>query len=82
MTQQLQQEFMVKLNPVIDRVANDKQVHMIFNAGESGLVWAAPGMDLTAEVIKALDSGAGAKPAATAKPAVPSPASPPAAGAR
>lgn len=70
LTQQLQQDFMVKLNPIIDRVAKEKKVDLIFNAAESGLVWAAPGMDLTAEVIKALDT-TGAKPAAAA----PAPAS-------
>jgi hypothetical protein len=58
------------LTPVIDQVAKQKQVHFVFNAQESGLVWADPAMDLTAEVIQALDAGA-AKPAATAKPAAP-----------
>ncbi len=71
---------MVKLNPVIDRVAKAKGVDLVFNAAESGLVWAAPGMDLTLEVITSLDGpGAAAKPAAGA-PATP-PATPPAAGA-
>jgi hypothetical protein len=41
---------------------------MVFNATESGLVWADPSMDLTGDVIKALDSASPA-PAATAKPA-------------
>jgi Skp family chaperone for outer membrane proteins len=73
LTQRLQQDFMVKLNPIIDRVAKEKDLHMIFNAGESGLVWAAPGMDLTADVIKALDGSTAstAKPAAGAAPAAP-----------
>ena len=81
LTQRLQQDFMVKLNPVIDRVAKEKQVHLIFNATESGLVWAAAGMDLTADVIKALDGGSGAKPAAAAPAATPptTPAAAPAA---
>jgi Skp family chaperone for outer membrane proteins len=76
LTQRLQQDFMVKLNPVIDRVAKEKQVHLIFNATESGLVWAAAGMDLTSDVIKALDGGS-AKPAASA-PAPAQPTAPPA----
>ena len=41
---------------------------MVFNATESGLVWADPTMDLTSDIIKALDTAAAA-PAATAKPA-------------
>jgi Skp family chaperone for outer membrane proteins len=71
--QQLQEEFTRTLNPVLDRVAKQKQVHMVFNATESGLVWADPSMDLTTDIIKALDSAApaptAAKPAAPAAPA-------------
>ena len=37
---------------------------MVFNAVESGIAWAAPGLDLTADVVKKLDA---AKPAATPK---------------
>ena len=28
--------------PTIDKVAKEKQVHFVFNADESGLVWADP----------------------------------------
>ena len=76
--QQLQEDFQRKLNPVVDRVAREKQVHMVFSAADSGLVWADPTMDLTADVIRAFDAAATAKPAAAA-PAAPAPA-PPAAG--
>jgi outer membrane protein len=62
--QQLQEDFQRKLNPVIDRVAREKQVHMVFSAADSGLVWADPGLDLTNDVIRAFDSGA--RPAAAA----------------
>ena len=67
LTQQLQAEFERVVTPAIDKVAREKQVHFVFNAQESGLVWADPTLDLTAEVIKALD----ASPAPTAKPAAP-----------
>ncbi len=69
LTQQLQADFFRVVTPAIDRVAKAKQVHFVFNAGESGLVWADPALDLTAEVIQALDGGAAAAP--TAKPAPP-----------
>jgi outer membrane protein len=69
-TQQLQADFERKLNPIIDKVAREKQVHFVFSAAESGLVWADPGMDLTAEVIKAFDATG---PAAAARPAAASP---------
>ena len=70
--QQLQEEFTRTLNPVLEKVAKEKQIHMMFNATESGLVWAEPGMDLTADIIKALDA-AGPAPAAApaARPAAP-----------
>jgi outer membrane protein len=76
LTISLQQEFSTRLDPVIDRIAREKQVHMIFNVAESGLVWAAPGMDLTADVIAAFDTTGTAKPAASGgtAPAVPPPA--------
>ncbi len=69
--QQLQEEFQRKLNPVIDRVAREKQVHMIFSAADSGLVWADPSLNLTPEVIKAFDTaapGPAARPTAPAAP--------------
>jgi outer membrane protein len=68
-TQAAQDEFQRKLNPVIERVAKEKQVDFVFSAAESGLIWANPGMDMTAEIIKAFDSGGAAAPAA--KPAPP-----------
>lgn len=67
--QQLQEDFQKKLNPVIDKVAREKQVHMVFSAADSGLVWADPGLDLTTEVIRAFDGSGGApKPAAAPAP--------------
>jgi outer membrane protein len=70
LTQQLQVEFERRLTPIIDKVARAKQVHFVFNAQESGLVWADPTMDLTADVIKEFD----ATPVSAARPAAPAPA--------
>jgi hypothetical protein len=53
---------------MVDKVAKEKQVHFVFNAGQSGLIWADPGMDLTGDVIAAMNSGGGG-----AKPATPAP---------
>lgn len=71
--QQAMNEFLRVVLPAIERVAKSKQVHFVFNAGESGLIWADPTMDLTAEVIRDLDANSGS---ATAKPAPPPPAAP------
>ena len=63
---EVQNEFVKKLSPIIESIANEKGLHLVFNARDSGISWAAAGLDLTQDVIKKLD---GAKaPAATPKP--------------
>jgi outer membrane protein len=76
---QLQDEFQVRLTPIIQDVANERGLHMLFSVVDSGLVWADPALDITAEVIQKFDAagggGAAPKPAAAApKPAAPAPA--------
>ncbi len=67
---------------MIEKVAKEKQVHFVFDADQSGLVWADPSMDLTMDVVRALDAAGPAKPAAAAPastqkpPAAPAPAAP------
>jgi outer membrane protein len=57
--QQLQFDFQRKLMPVIQQVSLERGIHLLF-AADSGLVWADPSLDLTADVIKRLDqAGAG-----------------------
>jgi outer membrane protein len=80
LTQQLQQEFYRLVQPAIERVAKEKQLHFVFDAEQSGLVWAEQGMDLTMDVVKALDAAATTKPPAPVSaqkpPAAPAPAAP------
>jgi len=80
---QLQDEFQVRLTPIIQEVANDRGLHLLFSVVDSGLVWADPALDITTEVIQKFDAAGGGtapKPAAAApKPAVPAPAPKPAA---
>jgi outer membrane protein len=63
--QEVQNDFVKKLSPIIEQIATDKGLHIVFNAVESGIAWATPGLDLTSEVVKKLD--AVAKPVATPK---------------
>jgi outer membrane protein len=63
--QEVQNEFVKKLSPIVEALAVEKGLHLVFNASESGIAWAAPGLDLTQDVIKKLD--AQAKPATTPK---------------
>jgi outer membrane protein len=67
--QQLQQEFQQRLEPVLAQVANDMGLQFVFNGPDAGLVWADSALDISAEVIKKLDSAKPAtKPAAPTKP--------------
>jgi outer membrane protein len=61
LTQELQNEFQTRLNPVIDQVANEKGLHLVLSIADSGAVWVNTGLNISAEVMKRLDS---AKPAA------------------
>lgn len=61
---QLQQAFEQRMTPVLAQVGEEKGLHYIFNGPDSGMVWADPGLDITADVIKKLDSAQGAKPPA------------------
>ena len=63
--QEVNNEFMKKVQPIIDQIAVEKGLHFVFNAPEAGLAWAAPGLDISGDVIKKLDSTA--KPAAAPK---------------
>ena len=54
--QEVQNDFVKKLQPIVDRIAAEKGLQLLFNSAEAGLAWAAPGLDLTPEVIKAIDA--------------------------
>jgi outer membrane protein len=67
--QALQQEFQQRLEPVLQQVATDMGLQFVFNGPDAGLVWADSALDISAEVIKKLDSAKPlAKPAAPTKP--------------
>jgi Skp family chaperone for outer membrane proteins len=61
LAQQVEEDFTRKVLPIIEKVAQEKQVHFVFNAAQSGLIWAEPGMNLTSEVIAAMNTGKPAK---------------------
>ncbi len=79
---QLQEEFQFRLSPIVQEVAIERGLHMLFSVVDSGLVWADPSLDITTEVIQKFDAarapaaGAAPKPAAVPAPkpaAVPAP---------
>lgn len=63
--QELQGEFQKKLLPILEQIAKEKGLHFLFSGADAGLVWAEPGLDLTADAVKRLD--AADKAAAAAK---------------
>jgi outer membrane protein len=78
--QDLQNEFQRKLLPVIQKVAAEQRLDVLFSQADSGIIWADGALDLTGDVIKRFDSTpAAAAPPATAPPAAAAPTAPPAA---
>jgi Skp family chaperone for outer membrane proteins len=59
LTRDLQGEFQRKLLPLIGQIAVEKGLQMVFSAGDSGLVWADTGLNITPDVIKRLDTAGG-----------------------
>lgn len=61
LTAKLQADFQEKLNPIIEQIATEKNLHAVFSVRDAGIIWAYSGVDLSAEVLKRLD--ASTKPA-------------------
>jgi Skp family chaperone for outer membrane proteins len=59
LSQQVQMDFQRKLMPIIELVAIDKGVQIVFT-NDAGLVWADEALDLTPEVIRRFDGAMGA----------------------
>jgi outer membrane protein len=74
--QDLQNGFQAKLLPIIQQVVSERKITILFSQADAGIVFADPGLDLTADVIKRFDAAAAT--AAPAAPATPTPAAQPA----
>ncbi|MGE3955318.1 MAG: OmpH family outer membrane protein [Vicinamibacterales bacterium] len=59
--QQLQQEFQTRLMPVLETLSKEKGLQVLFSAGDSGVIWAEPGIDLTLEAVARLDKAPAGK---------------------
>jgi len=53
---EVQSEFAKKVQPLIDQIAKEKGLHLVFNVNDAGFAWVEPGLDLTPEIIKKLDA--------------------------
>ena len=76
---ELQAEFQQKLGPVIQQIAQEKKLEILFSALDAGIIWADAGLDLTSEVIRRFDAAAPAAAAAAPPAPAPRPAAPAAA---
>ena len=76
--QDLQNGFQAKLLPIIQQVVNERKITILFSSADAGIVFADPGLDLTADVIKRFDAAAAPATAAPAAPATTAPAAQPA----
>ncbi len=74
--QQLQDEFQGRLSPVVQQVAMERGLHLLFSAADSGLVWADLSLDITTDVIQRFDASRPAAAAPAPKPAAPAAAAP------
>jgi outer membrane protein len=53
---EVQNDFARKVQPLIDQMAKEKGLQMVFNAGDAGFAWVDPGLDLSSELIRKLDA--------------------------
>jgi Skp family chaperone for outer membrane proteins len=60
-TQELQVQFQQKLLPIIEQVAKAKNLHFILSIADAGVVWVDAGLNVTADVVTALDAATPAK---------------------
>ena len=59
---EVQSDFARKVQPLIDALAKEKGLQLVFNVADAGFAWVDPGLDLTTEIIKKLDAGKAAAP--------------------
>lgn len=55
LTQKLQADFGQKIGPILEAIANEKGLHMVF-AAPANLAWAHPGLDVSDDVVKRLNA--------------------------
>ena len=59
--QELQQDFQAKLLPILVQLSQEKGIQVLFSAGDAGVIWIEPGIDLTMEAVKRMDGAGAAK---------------------
>ncbi|HXE80868.1 MAG TPA: OmpH family outer membrane protein [Vicinamibacterales bacterium] len=74
--QDLQEAFHRRLMPILQKIAQERQLHLLLSLQDAGIVWWDTGLDITAEVVKQMDATApSTTTSSTSKPAA-APATP------
>lgn len=55
LTEQLQQEFGLKIQPIVEAIAKERGLHLVF-AAPANLAWAHEGLNISEEVVKRLNA--------------------------
>jgi outer membrane protein len=71
LNRQLQADFQRKLAPVIQQVAVERSLFILFSRADAGIVWADNALDLTSDVVKRFDAAMAAAKAPAAPPKPP-----------
>ena len=56
LTEELQIDFQNSVYPIIEEVATEKQLHIVLSVTDAGVIWTAPGLNITADVITRFDA--------------------------
>ena len=70
--QDLQNAFQQRLLPVIQQIVSERGLEVLFSQNDSGIVWADPALDITADVIKRFDTAPPPTTTGATPPATPS----------
>ena len=60
---EVENAFVFKLKPAIEKVAKDKGLQLVFNLDEGAVEWFDPSLDITSDVVKQIDLAATSIPA-------------------
>ena len=61
--QQLLDAFSKQVNPIIEQVAKERGLHMVFTVGQdANIAWAEPGLNISDEVVRRFDAATKAAP--------------------
>ncbi len=54
--QDLLSDFEKKVMPILEALAKEKDLHVVFNVADSGALWVFPGLNLSPELVKRVDA--------------------------